>query len=330
MQHKTTFFVGLLILLLLLAYFVTFQVRFNEVVVLTTFDRAGENAVIRGDDTTGLLGNLHLKWPPPIQVAHAYDQRVRILEDAPEELQTLDRKSIVVSTYVAWRIDDPLSFHRNVRHEAAAEDHLRARLRDARSILGQYNFDQLTNLDPDQLKLAQAEAAIREKLQTALTAQGFGLKIESVGIKRLILPQSVAQKVFEQMNQQRQTLAANARYEGNAAAATIKADAQSVADRILSFAEARAQAIRAQGAAEAARHYAVFSQNEDFAIFLRKLEAYREIFSHNTTFVIDAKEGGLGAEFYHGPQLTQPPLKAADPATPAPAPATATPASTSR
>ena len=302
MRHKTTFFLGILLLLVLLAYFVTFQVNFNEVVVLTTFGRADAESVYRGgDDAGGALGNLHFKWPPPIQMTTSYDQRVRVLEDRLEEQQTADKKSIIVSTYIAWRIDDALSFFKTLRHEETAEEQIRTRLRDARSVIGRFTMDELTNANPDNLKLAEAEQAIAQKLQSELAGQGYGVKIESVGIKRIVLPQSVAQKVFEQMRKKREALAQAARSEGTAHAATIRADAESAADRILSFANARAQSIRAEGARAAAEYYKAFQQNEEFAIFLAKLDAYKEIFGHNTTFIIDAKQGGLGAEFYQGP-----------------------------
>lgn len=302
MRHKTTFFLGIALLLVLLAYFVTFKVNFNEVVVLTTFGKAGADAVYEGgEDAGGVLGNLHFKWPPPIQMTTSYDQRVKILEDRLEEQQTADKKSIIVSTYVAWRIDDALSFFKTLRHVETAEEQIRTRLRDARSVIGSFSMDELTNPDPERLKLAEAEHAIHEKLQSELSSQNYGVKIESVGIKRIVLPQSVAQKVFEQMRTARQALAESARAQGGAAAETIRADARSAADRILSFANARAQAIRAEGARAAAEYYKAFQENEDFAIFLAKLDAYREIFGHNTTFIIDAKQGGLGSEFYHGP-----------------------------
>ena len=96
MRHKTTFFLGIALLLVLLAYFVTFKVNFNEVVVLTTFGKAGPDAVYEGgEDAGGVLGNLHFKWPPPIQMTTSYDQCVKILEDRLEEQQTADKKSII-------------------------------------------------------------------------------------------------------------------------------------------------------------------------------------------------------------------------------------------
>ena len=56
------------------------------------------------------------------------------------------------------------------------------------------------------------------------------------------------------------------------------------------FAERRAQAIRAEGDLEAERYFAQFKEDQDFAIFLRQMDALREMLKHNTTFVLDANK----------------------------------------
>jgi rod shape determining protein RodA len=64
-------------------------------------------------------------------------------------------------------------------------------------------------------------------------------------------------------------------------------------NRILAFAERRAQTIRSQGDREAAKEYESFAKNEDFAIFLRKVEALKKMLDHNTTFVLSADSLGI-------------------------------------
>ncbi|QNN22769.1 protease modulator HflC [Planctomycetales bacterium ZRK34] len=292
MKYRFTFLLGLLLAAMLIFYMVTYQVAFNEAVVVTTFGKAGDNAVHRGDSTdTGPLGNLHMRWPYPVQRLHSYDLRVQVMEERLEEQNTLDRQSVIASTFVAWRITDPLAFFKAVGTKENAEQKVRSKLRDARSILGEYTFDDLTNTDAARLKLDEVETRIRQQLQQQVADQGFGIEIESVGLRRLELPQSVSEKVFARMRKTRERLAERARSEGNAAANTIVADAENAAKRIMAFAEARAQALRAQGDAAASEYYATFKQNEQFAIFLRLLDTASDVFKHNTTFVIDAKEG---------------------------------------
>jgi membrane protease subunit HflC len=289
MAKSRNLIIGLIILVILLASMVTYRVRYNEMAILITFGKADQNSVMNDD---GQGAGLHFRWPWPIQeVARVYDRRVQILEDELEEQQTLDKQDIIVGTYVVWSIRNPLDFYRTLNTVEQAQRQLRDRLRNARSEIGQYTFSELTNLDPEKLKLAEAEDTMRSRMQQELDNQGFGIDVKSVGIKRIILAEAVSQKVFERMRSTRQRLAQRARSEGDAAASDIRAKAKSAEERILAFADQRAQAIRAEGDAAAAEYYKVFKDNEDFAIFLRKLEEYETILKNNTTFILDAQEG---------------------------------------
>ncbi|MBI1373979.1 MAG: hypothetical protein GC159_14750 [Phycisphaera sp.] len=302
-KNKMTVSIAVLVLAILAINGFTYQVRFNQVAVVTSFGRADEGSIVRGDNPdAGMFGNLHLRWPPPFQQIIPYDARVQVLDSRLEEQQTLDNKAVVVSVYVAWRIDDPLQFYRTLRNTKEAEKRVKDHLRDARSVFGTFTFDQLTNTDPTQLKLADAENAILAKLRTSMATGGadgggYGVKIESIGVRQVVLPESVVEKVFDRMRTTRDKLAERARSEGQSIADTIQARANADRLKILSFAKVRADAIRSEGDAAATAYYKVFDQDEDFAIFLRKLEAYKQIFQHNTTFMIDASEGGLGKEF---------------------------------
>jgi membrane protease subunit HflC len=288
MKNTWTLAVGILIIVVLGLYMVTFQVRFNEAAVVTTFGRAV--GVVDGDAGAGRwLGNLHWKWPRPIQQVYTYDTRVHVLDDRLEEQTTFDAISIVVSSFVTWRVDDAQQFHRALQTVENAEAQLLAKLRDARATIGEYTFDQLTSDDPDQLKIAEIEQRILADLREAVSQQDppYGIAIEQVGIRRILLPEQVTQSVFDRMRDTRQRLAQQARSEGDAAANSIRSNANSARDRILAFVERRAQEIRAEGAAAAADYYEAFEADPDFAIFLRKLEALRETLQHNATFLLD-------------------------------------------
>ena len=132
-----------------------------------------------------------------------------------------------------------------------------------------------------------------QALDAALQQAGYGIAVESVGIHKIILPESTTQKVFETMIAARERLAENALQEGQAQASAIRSEATSARERILAFAERKAQAIRSQGDREAAVQYEDFAQNEEFAIFLRKIEALRKMLDHNTTFVLSADSLGI-------------------------------------
>ena len=304
-KNSFVILVGVLLVALLLSHMFLYQVRYDQVAVRTTFDKADESSI---QEAPGLKW----RWPWPINKVALYSKRLQILEDKIEELQTADGKSVIVRTYLTWRIADPLSFYVTLKDPDEANRQLSSRLREIRGLISRYQFDELVNVDREKLKLATIEQQATESLSAGLEQAGYGIRVESVGIHKIILPESTTQKVFETMIAARERLAENALQEGQAQASAIRSEATSARDRILAFAERRAQAIRSQGDREAAVHYESFAKNEEFAIFLRKIEALGKMLDHNTTFVLSADSLGILDWF------NKDPAAAARPTTPAP------------
>ncbi|MFM1997206.1 MAG: Modulator of FtsH protease HflC, partial [Planctomycetota bacterium] len=277
MKNSFIMLVGAVLVALLLAHMFLYQVRYDQVAVRTTFDKADAASV---QESPGLKW----RWPWPINKVSLYSKRLQVLEDKIEELQTADGKSVIVRTYLTWRIADPLSFYVTLKDPAEANRQLSSRLREIRGLISRYQFDELVNVDREKLKLADIERQAADALGAALEQAGYGIQVESVGIHKIILPESTTQKVFETMIAARERLAENALQEGQAQASAIRSEATSARERILAFAERKAQAIRSQGDREAAVQYESFAKNEEFAIFLRKIEALRKMLDHNTTF----------------------------------------------
>jgi membrane protease subunit HflC len=286
MKNSFIILVGMILVALLLSNMFLYQVRYDQVAVRTTFDRADESSV---QEAPGLKW----RWPWPINKVSLYSKRLQVLEDKIEELQTADGKSVIVRTYLTWRIADPLDFYITLKDPAEANRQLSSRLREIRGLISEYQFDELVNVDRDKLKLADIERRAAESLDAALVQAGYGIKVESIGIHKIILPESTTERVFETMIAARQRLAENALQEGQAQASAIRSEATSARERILAFAERKAQAIRSQGDREAAVQYQNFAKNEEFAIFLRKIEALRKMLDHNTTFVLSADSLGI-------------------------------------
>lgn len=282
MKNALTLTIGIAVLVILLVYMITFQVRYDQVAVLSTFDKAEAN------DLKNEPG-LYFKAPWPIQKVYTYSKQINLIEDVKEEIQTADGYSVIVKLYLAWRIDEPYAFFRTLSNEENARiNHLTPPLRQLKGVISQYRFDQLVNTDAGKIKLREIEQVMADQLRAQLAGTGYGIAVEQVGISRVILPEATTEKVFERMRKTRERMAERARAEGRAEAATIESDANSARDRILAFAERRAQAIRAEGDAEATQYFAQFAQDQEFATFLAKLEALRKTLSHNTTFIMDA------------------------------------------
>ena len=297
MKKNFTLLVALLVLGIFTMYMVTFQVRYDEVAVLTTFGKAQEptrdaNNQIVDAGSLKLDAGLKFKAPWPFQKVYTYSKKLNLLEGRLEELQTADGNSVIVKAFVGWKIEDPYAFFRTLSTMDRAEDQLRSEFRYLEGIVSKYRFDELVHLDADHVKLEEIENEMASQLRERLAQikPGYGISIEKVGFQRLMLPEQVTEKVFERMKKTRERLAESARAEGTAQAAAIEAEAESAKKRILAFANRRADAIRSQGDREAASHYSAFAEDAEFAIFLRQIQAMKKMLPHNATFVIDSED----------------------------------------
>ena len=65
-----------------------------------------------------------LRWkaPAPIQRVTRFDKRILLTETRETELLTEDKKNLVITTYVSWRIDDPLAVSSPAQSAAGPRD----------------------------------------------------------------------------------------------------------------------------------------------------------------------------------------------------------------
>ncbi|MCC7147389.1 MAG: protease modulator HflC [Phycisphaeraceae bacterium] len=280
MKNAFTVALGLLIALILLTYMFAFTVRYDQMAVLTTFSKATDPVV----DLAGQIlepgsvkrdPGLYFRWPWPVQQVQTYPTRMQILEDQLEELQTADAFSLIVRTFVVWRIDDPLAFFRRLKTIDEAEKQLHSLLRNTKGVISKYRFEQLVNTDASAIQLRPIEQQMLEQLRQRLAEAGYGISVQHVGIRRMMLPEDVTEGVFERMKSTRQRMAQKARTEGEAQAAAIRSEANSASKRILAFAEERALKLRADGDSLAAQYYDVFGKDQDLASFLRRIQTLK-------------------------------------------------------
>jgi len=279
MRNPVTFVVGLVILLIFGSISFLFQVRESEVAFLTTFGKADEAVIKPG---------LRFKLPWPIQKVHRFDARVHNFEGKFEEAMTLDQRNILVLVYVGWRITEPQKFNRSFPGGVDdAKRNLESLVRSAKNAtVGTHNFSDFINTDPAKLKFDEIEKEIL--LQVAGTAkEKFGLEVKSLGIKRLGFPESVTQKVFERMKEERQRLVKQFEGEGDRDATKIRSSAERERSEKLADAEAAATRSRGEAEKEAAKAYKTLEQNKELAVFLQKLASMEAIAKERTTLILD-------------------------------------------
>ena len=262
----------------------TFQVRQSEVAVLTTFGKPGDKNIDRP--------SLYFKWPWPIQKVYRFDERVQNFEDKYSENYLADGSIVVSSVYVGWRISDAKEFFPKFTDGSvsAAQLPLEAMLRSAKAaVIGNHNLSDFVNVDSSKLKLEQIEDEIKTTVQKELAAQNYGMSIEFLGIKKLGLPESVTQTVFDRMKSERQKYISEAQYQGEAEATKIKSAAERQAADLTANAQATATRIQGEGVAEAAKTLTTFQENPELAVFQLQLEALKNSLNQKSTLIFDER-----------------------------------------
>jgi membrane protease subunit HflC len=223
----------------------------------------------------------HLKLPYPFQVVQKFERRLLEYDSPPEEVITRDKKTLVVDSYVRWRIADPLVFLRTVVSESGAvvriDDVVYSELRTE---IGRVDLFDLVS-------------RVRGEVMSRITARSnektreFGVEIVDVRIKRADLPKQNEEAIFQRMKSERERQARQYRSEGEEEATKIRAEADKERALILAEAEKQAQMLRGEGEAEALRIYAgAYAKNPEFFAFLKTLELYEKSLKEGDTLIL--------------------------------------------
>jgi membrane protease subunit HflC len=258
-RNLLTVVIGAVIILIFGLLLFVFQVRQSEVAVVTTFGKPVQNI-----DQPGA----YFKWPWPIQKIYKFDERTQNFEDKFSQTLTRDNNNLIVTIYTGWKISDASAFYpKFLGSVPAAQAALENMLRNAKNaVIGQHDLSDFVNTDAKQLKFDEIETEIQQAVQADLSTNNYGISLEFLGLKKIELPESVTQSVFERMKADRQLLINKEQY-ANAQAAAIR--------------------IRGEAEAAAAPTLRVFEKDPDLYIFLLRIEALKESMNQKTTLIFD-------------------------------------------
>ncbi|MEY2466694.1 MAG: modulator of FtsH protease HflC [Verrucomicrobiota bacterium] len=280
-KNSLTLIVGFLLIVLFALLLFVFQVRTTQVAVVTTFGKPTRPVAEPG---------AYFKWPWPIQKVYYFDKRVQNFEDKFTEDLTADNNNLLTSVYIGWRITDPKEFFPKFAGGSVteAEKVLEGLLRSSKSaVIGKHALSDFVSANADGSRFSAIETEILGILQSQIHGRNYGIEIEFLGIKRIGLPETVTQSVFDRMTSERQVLISKSQYEGESEALKIRSGAERRAAEIISIAEGQATQIRGRGEAEAAKSLAVFQQNPELASFLFRLTALENSLKDRSTLIFD-------------------------------------------
>ncbi len=225
---------------------------------------------------------IHFKWPF-INNVKKFDARIQTMDSKPERFLTLEKKNVIVDSFVKWRIGNVTTFYTVVAGDIdQANLRLDQIIKDAfRGEFGKRNIKQLVSTD---------RRAIRDILikNAQPLAANLGMEIIDVQVMRIDLPPEVSSSVFRRMEAERERVAREFRSEGAEAAEKIRADADR--QRIVTLANAfrDAEKLRGEGDASSAEIYAkAYGADTEFFTFYRSLNAYKKTFSNSGMMVVD-------------------------------------------
>ncbi|MCW8917748.1 MAG: protease modulator HflC [Gammaproteobacteria bacterium] len=217
-----------------------------------------------------------LHWKVPFaNTVRKFDSRILTLDAEAERYLTLEKKNVIVDSFIKWRISDVANYYKTM-----AGDERRAGQRLAQIIKNglRGEFGKRT--------IQEAISGERAEIMNVITAQieeqakQFGIAVVDVRIKRIELPPEVSGSVYDRMEAERSRVAKDLRSRGREAAERIRADADRQRTVLLAEAYRDAERLRGEGDGKAAEIFAsAFQKDEQFYAFYRSLDAYRNVFN---------------------------------------------------
>jgi len=215
--------------------------------------------VVRFGNVERIYNRAGLAWRIPLVESIVWiDKRMLDVDMDRQPVLSTDQRRLEVDAFARYRVTDPLRMYVTAGSEQRLNDALRPILgSEVRNELGQVPFSAL---------LSPERRGVMEDVRTALNrvANQYGAEIVDVRIKKADLPEGTPlQSAFERMQTAREQEARSIRAEG----------------------AKRAQIIRAEADADAARTYAAsFGKDASFYDFYRAMQSYQ------TTFLGDGAE----------------------------------------
>ena len=232
--------------------------------------------------STDLRPGLHFKLPF-IDVVRRFDGRIQTLTTTPETYFTVEKKPLLVDSFVKWKIRNvDLYFQVTGGDSINAERLIRERvITGLRNQISRRGMRDVVSGERDQL----ARDLTRE-VNVAISKE-FGIQVIDVRVKRIELPGEVSESVYRRMISERNIEARQYRARGSEKALGIRAAADREAVVITANAYRTAEQIRGDGDAKAASTYsAAYNNDPEFYSFYRSLGAYRRTFGSKSDVLL--------------------------------------------
>jgi len=232
---------------------------------------------LRLGEIVSIEGNPGLKFKTPfVNNVVWFDKRIQTLDSAAESFLTVEKKNVVVDSFVKWRIVDTQKFYISTGG-VMAQANLRLAQNNQDALRSEFSKRTILEVISDQREAIMA--SVKGKLKS-IAEDKYGIEVVDVRIKRIELSQEVRNSVYSRMETERKGLANKYRANGAEEAEKLQAFADKERTIILANAYRDSEKIRGEGDAISASNYAeAYSQDVDFYSFYRSLESYKKSFN---------------------------------------------------
>ena len=212
-----------------------------------------------------------------------FDKRIQTLDSAAESFLTVEKKNVVVDSFVKWRIVDTQKFYISTGG-VMAQANLRLAQNNQDALRSEFSKRTIIEVISDEREAIMA--SVKAKLK-AIAEDEYGIEVVDVRIKRIELSQEVRNSVYSRMETERKGLANKYRANGAEEAEKLQAFADKERTIILANAYRDSEKIRGEGDAISASNYAeAYSQDSEFYSFYRSLESYKKSFNEQGDILV--------------------------------------------
>ena len=212
-----------------------------------------------------------------------FDKRIQTLDSAAESFLTVQKKNVVVDSFVKWRIVDTQKFYISTGGVMAQANFILAQ-NNQDALRSEFSKRTILEVISDQREAIMA--SVKGKLK-AIAEDKYGIEVVDVRIKRIELSQEVRNSVYSRMETERKGLANKYRANGAEEAEKLQAFADKERTIILANAYRDSEKIRGEGDAISASNYAeAYSQDVEFYSFYRSLESYKKSFNEQGDILV--------------------------------------------
>ena len=273
MPTKTLLFVVLVLLGVGLFNQTAYRVLETEKAILLEFGNLVDASIEPG---------LHFKLPVAEEVKK-FDARVLTLDSKGETYYTIEKKPLIVDSFVKWRVADIEKFYTGTSFdERRAERLLQERTNEGlRNQISKRDMNEVISGQRDELM-----DDLRKDLDRVMR-ESVGVEVVDVRVKKFDLPSEVSSTVYERMNSEREIEARQYRAEGQEKALAIRAKADRDAVVLEAEAYRESEQLRGDGDAKAASVYAsAYNKDPEFYSFYRSINAYSEVFNNKSDLLV--------------------------------------------